>query len=179
MNSKPMNPMNPQPMNGKILFQSKTGSGTVRFMAMLVICVVVFFAAATQFSKAPLSSLFWMVVAFIFLLSTSSGRIVVLGDRFIITNKRFLPGFSDTTEYAFSGIAKIEANLSLTPGTDVLSFVFATGHSRVVKNILSITNKDGSVVNVTPKIYKDDLRKAVQCIQRHSRIEVDIQGNDI
>ena len=105
---------------------------------------------------------------------------IVFDDRFVILNKRLLPGFSDKNEFLFSGVTKIEANLSLTPATDALSFLFRSSSSiRVVKNLLSITNKDGSVVNLSPKIYKDELRKAIQCIHQHSRIAVEFQADDL
>lgn len=104
----------------------------------------------------------------------------VFDDRFVILNKRLLPGFSDKNEFLFSGVTKIEANLSLTPTTDVLSFLFRSSSSvRSVKNTLSITNKDGSTVNLSPKIYKTELRKAIDCIHQHSRIKVEIQADDI
>ena len=166
-------------MNSKILFQSNSGFNAFTFFFWEVMCVVIIFSGAVAFSHAPGSSVLAMVLAFIFLLANSRGSVIVSEDRFVILNKRLLPGFSDRSEFAFADVARIEANLSLTAATGILSTLFATGHDNVVKNTLTITGKDGSVTNLSPKIYKDDLRKAILCIGRHSHVKVEIQGNDI
>lgn len=166
-------------MNDKILYQSNSSSNTFGFMLSLVLCLFAFFFCATLFKQRPGTSILGMLAAFVFLLSNSRGSVIVFGDRFVILNKRLLPGFSDRTEFLFSGITKIEANLSLTPSTDLLSFLFRSSSNGVLKNTLSITNKDGSVASLSPKIYRADLRKAIECIHAHSRIKVEIQAEDI
>jgi hypothetical protein len=166
-------------MSKKILYQSKSGFNAFAFVFWILLCVAFMLGCATQFSHAPGASGLGMVVAFVFLISSSRGSIIVREDRFIVVNKRLLPGFSDRTEFPFSGIARIEANLSLTPGIDVLSFLFSNSTSKVVKNTLTITNKDGSVSHLSPRIYKDELRKAFQCVHQHSHIPIDYQGNDL
>lgn len=166
-------------MNTKVLYQTNSGFNAFTFFFWEVMCVVIIFSGAVAFSHSPGSSVLAMVVAFIFLLANSRGSVIVTEDKFMILNKRLLPGFSDRNEFAFADVARIEANLSLTPATGILNTLFATGHDIVVKNTLSITGKDGSVTQLSPKIYKDELRKAVLCIQKHSHVKVEIQGDDI
>jgi hypothetical protein len=172
-------PLNPVSMNEKVLYQSRSSVNTFAFVFSLVLCGCAMLFCAMLFTQAPGRSILGMVVAFFFLIYRSTGSIIVRSDRFIVVNKRLLPGFSDRVEFPFSGIAKIEANLSLTPGIDVLSFLFSNSTSKVVKNTLCIVGKDGSVSKLSPKIYKDELRKAIECIHAHSRIPVEFQGNDI
>jgi hypothetical protein len=167
-------------MNDKILYRSDSSSNTFSFVLISALYVFVIFVCAAMFHQRPGMSIMGMVGAFVLLLSTSRGSIIVFGDRLVILNKRLLPGFSDSQEFSFAGIVKIEANLSVTPGTDLLSFLFSSSYTaRTVKNILSITNKDGSTVDLSPKIYKAELRKAIECIHAHSHIKIDIQGDDI
>lgn len=147
-------------MRANILYRSRPGVSGIFFVLWLLVCGGCIGAFVVLFDETPGISVMGIFGFLASLAATSKGRITVSKDRFLISTIRLLPGFSDREEYAFSGIWKIEARLS------------------IIRHTIFITYKDGSVDRITLLMDRGVLREALECIREHSHIRVDVMGSE-
>jgi hypothetical protein len=142
-------------------YRTRPGLAGLFVVLWQVICFACIILFILLFDETPGISVMAIFGFFASLIAMSRGSISVSEDRFIIEKTRVLLEFSDREEYAFSGIAKIEAHLS------------------AVRSTIFITYKHGSVDKVTLFMDRAIAREALDTIRQHSHIRVETDGAEV
>ncbi|HVS97934.1 MAG TPA: hypothetical protein VHE54_15675 [Puia sp.] len=148
-------------MRANFFYRSRPGMSGLFVVLWRTLCFSSIILFIFLFDDMPGISVMAIFGFFASLVAISRGSISVAEDRFIVENRRLIPGLADHEEMPFGDIAEIEARLS-----------FFRQHLR-------ITYEDGTVSAVSLFMDRAMVGEALQCIRKQSSIRVEFVGPEV